>query len=79
MLKYWKGKCRSKEDKLKISKTLGSKKVLVYNKKDVFIGEWENLTKCSEDLGLFRGNITHCLKGKLNSTGGFIFKYKKEN
>jgi len=60
-----------------ISKTLGSKEVEVFKKDGAFIGSWINLNKCSQDLDLYRGNITHCLKGKLKSTGGYIFKYKE--
>jgi predicted GIY-YIG superfamily endonuclease len=59
----------------KISKTLGSKPVNVY-KTGNFIGCWHNLNKCSRDLNLHRGNITHCLTGKLKTTGGYSFEYR---
>lgn len=70
------GKPFTSEVRSKISKTLGSKPVLVF-KDGEFIGEWSNLNQCAQDLNLYRGNITHCLKGKLKSTGGYKFEIKK--
>lgn len=70
------GKQFSEEVKTKISKTLGSVLVLVF-KDNQLIGEWVNLNQCAQELGLHRGNITHCLKGKLKSTGGYTFEIKK--
>ncbi len=72
-----KGKVFKSETKEKISVSLGSKPIEVFKKDGTFVGSWINLNKCSTELKLYRGNITHCLKGKLNSTGGYIFKYKE--
>ena len=30
------------------------------------------------EMGFHAGNISHCCKGRLKSTGGYIFKYHKE-
>lgn len=49
-------------------------------KKDTgeFVGNWINKKQCERDLGCFRGNIFKCLKGKLKSTHGYIFRYLQE-
>jgi predicted GIY-YIG superfamily endonuclease len=65
----------SEEHREKIAKTLNGKVTIVF-KNEKEIGRWINLNKCAEDLKLYRGNITHCLKGKLKSTGGYTFKYE---
>jgi hypothetical protein len=39
-----------------------------------YVGTWTNLNKCGQDLGLYRGNISHCLSGKLKTTGGYSFE-----
>lgn len=61
----------------KIANTLSGKTVNTY-KNGHFVGSWNNLNTLATELNLYRGNITHCLKGKLKSTGGYTFKYKDE-
>lgn len=61
------------ETKDKISKAFGRKPVKVF-KNGELVGTWNNLNKCSEDLMIHRGNISHCLSGKLKSTGGYTFE-----
>jgi hypothetical protein len=68
-----KGKPFSQEIRDKVSKTLGSTPINVF-KDGTLIGAWINLNKCSQDLKLHRGNITHCLNGKLKTTGGYSFE-----
>ena len=67
------GRILSESMKLKISTTLGSKLVRVL-KDGKIIGRWINLNKCAKDLNLYRPNITHCLKGRIKTTGGYTFK-----
>lgn len=60
--------------KKKIAYTLGARPIEVY-KNNVIIGTWTNLSKCASDLNVHRPNITHCLNGKLKTTGGYSFQY----
>ena len=51
--------------------------ILQYEKNNTFIKEWSSGKEASETLGVRRSNITDCLKGRLKSAGGFIWKYKE--
>ena len=53
-----------------------SKPVLQYDLLGNFIREWPSLRKVEEETGIPHSNISRCCLGKLNSTGGFIWKYK---
>lgn len=44
-----------------------------------FIREWTSGREASEGLGIDKGNISSCLKGKLRTAGGFIWKYSENN
>ena len=50
--------------------------VLVYDKNNNYIGEYESITLAANTLNLQMGNISSAVSGKLKSTGGFIFKKK---
>ena len=65
------GKHHSEDTKKKMSKP-----ILQYTKDGELIGEWTGASEASRVLGINQGNITSCCKGKLNSCGGFIWKYK---
>lgn len=72
--KAWnRGIPQKEEVKSKISKSCGSKTVIVYKDGQV-VGTWTNLNKCSSDLKVHRGNISHCLSGRLKKTGGYKFE-----
>lgn len=59
-----KGRKVSEETRNKISRSLGAKEFSVFVG-DVFIGRWQNATKCSKDLGdISRQMISYCLSGK---------------
>lgn len=45
-------------------------------KNDQFIKEWSSAAEASEKLGLYSTSITACCKGRLKTTGSFIWKYK---
>ena len=65
------GKHHSEDTKKKMSKP-----ILQYTKDGELIGEWTGASEASRVLGINQGNITSCCRGKLNSCGGFIWKYK---
>jgi group I intron endonuclease len=54
------------------------KTVNQYGKDESFIKEWPSGREASESLGIDRGNISACCKGKLKTTGGFIWKYSEK-
>lgn len=43
------------------------------------IKEWDNATRASNELGIERGSISLCIKGKRNHAGGFIWCAKYIN
>jgi group I intron endonuclease len=50
-----------------------------YGKDEKCIREWSSGREASESLGIDRGNISACCKGKLKTAGGFIWKYSENN
>lgn len=67
------GKHHKEESRKKVSKT-----VLQYTLDGDFICEWISSHEVERVLGYSRANISKCCSGKLKSTYGFIWKYKKE-
>ena len=71
------GKRRTAEIRKKMSQAQNDKKIPVVaiqidtGKVKIF----ESQMECSRVLGIHRGNINKCLKGRLKSTGGYTFKY----
>lgn len=47
-----------------------------YDKEGNFIQEWESAAAAARELGLDSSSITKCLKNKLKSCGGFVWRYK---
>ena len=43
-----------------------------------FIKEWESATQAFSELGINNSMIIRCCKGRLNTAGGYIWKYAKE-
>lgn len=74
---YWYGKHLSDEMKKKIRENNPSKSVLQFSKDGEFIAEYPSAHEAERQTGCNQGNICRCCKGKLKSTGGFIWKYKK--
>jgi len=64
--------------KLKATGRESSRKtsILVYDKNDKFISEFESQHLAAEKLGLRQSNINSVLRGKLQTTGGYKIKYK---
>lgn len=51
------------------------KQVDQYSVEGEFIKTWEGIKTASDTLHLSSSHITDCCKGRLNKTGGFIWKY----
>lgn len=85
----------TKETRVKLSKKakenlngldnlkLGSKKsqipIIQKTKDGKIIKEWESLQKVADELGIERSNISHCLRGRIKTSGGFKWEYKTSN
>jgi hypothetical protein len=54
------------------------KPVLQYDKNMNFIREWDSISMVTRELGIGGNSITTCCKGKYNSAGGYIWKYKND-
>lgn len=76
----------SEETKRKISeshkgKMMGAsnpiaRSVLQYTKDGEFVKEWDCICDAGRSLGISPSNITTACKGKIKSSGGYIWKYK---
>ncbi len=59
---------------------LGSKKsqipIIQKTKDGEIIKEWKSLQKASDELNIERSNISHCLRGRIKTSGGFKWEYK---
>lgn len=51
------------------------KKITAFNKSGCEVKTYESVTEAAQDLGVPRGSISNCLRGKSKSTGGYTFKY----
>ena len=71
------GKHHTEETKKKIRENNPSKPVLQYSKDGIFIAEYPSTQEAERQTGCYHGSICNCCKGKLKSTGGFIWKYKE--
>lgn len=61
----------SEETKLKKSKP-----VIQYDKHGNFIKEWSGLTEVENILGIKTRDISNCIKGNQNTSGGFVWRFK---
>ena len=59
---------------------LGSKKsqiaIIQKTKDGEIIKEWESLQQAADGLSIKRSNISHCLSGRIKTSGGFKWEYK---
>ena len=53
-----------------------SKPVLQYDKNDIFINEYPSIKDAQRKTGVHQGNICMVCRGKLKSTGGYVWRYK---
>ena len=75
------GKCHTEEVKKKISEShkgkinAPTKSVLQYSKTGEFIAEYPSTHEAERQTGCNQSHICRCCKGKLKSTGGYIWRY----
>ena len=55
-----------------------AKPILQYTKSGDFIQEWESSRKACLELGLCKSSLSSTLNGRYKSTGGYIWKFKKQ-
>jgi len=70
---------------IELSKNVGKrnsrilkKSIVQYDLNDNIIGEWDSLKRASERLNIRADAISKALRGTHKTSGGFIWKYKKE-
>jgi hypothetical protein len=66
-----------KEDKLKIAQSK-YKPVIQYDKNMNKIKEWNSATEAAIQLNMYSQNISSCCNGKLDTTGGYKWKFEKQ-
>lgn len=69
------GKHHSEKTKKQMSKA-HYKPIIQYTKDGEFIKEWIGALEVERVLGIDQGHISKCCKGKLKSSGGFVWRYK---
>ena len=72
------GKKKSEETKrrMSIAKRKNSNPVSQYTKDGVFIRTWECMTDVEKELNIDHHCIKKCCDGKLNTSGGYKWKYE---
>lgn len=73
MKKAFKGKTGLKGDK-----NNRSKKVLQFDLQGIFIREWNCTHQIEEEIGLTHTQVSRCCRGKYKTSGGFVWKFKKD-
>lgn len=53
--------------------------IIQYSKSGDFIREWPSGQEVKRVLGINRGHIASCCRGKRKSAGGFIWRYKEKD
>lgn len=56
-------------------KNASSIAIIQYTKDGKMLRKWDSATEAAEELNLYHQSISKCCKGKLKSTGGYIWKY----
>lgn len=54
------------------------KPILQFDKEGNFIKEWNCAISVEKELHIFNSNICDCLKGRQNTAGGYIWRYKEK-
>ena len=67
----------SEETKKKMAESKGVYGIIQYSKEGKLIAEYPSLMEPERQTGCKNENICPCCKGKLKSTGGYIWKYKE--
>ena len=66
----------SEETKKKMAESKGVYGILQFSKDGEFIAEYPSIMEAERQTGCKNENICSCCKGKLKSTGGYIWRYK---
>lgn len=66
------------KDKLKIAESK-YKPIIQYDKNMNIIKEWKSATEAANKLELYSQNISNCCNNKLETTGGYKWKFKNNN
>lgn len=74
---YWYGKHHSEESKKRLAESKGVYGILQYSKDGELIAEYSSVREAERQTGCHHQSICACCKGKLKSTGGYIWKYEK--
>lgn len=54
------------------------KPILQFDKEGNFIKEWNSAISVEKELHIFNSNICNCLKGRTNTAGGYVWRYKEK-
>ena len=63
-------------DNLKLGSKMSQVPIIQKTKEDDIIREWESLQQAADELKIGRSNISHCLRGRIKTSGGFKWEYK---
>ncbi len=70
-------------NKIQKNLKLGSKKsqipIIQKSKDGEVINQWDSLQQASDELGIERSNISHCLRGRIKTSGGYIWEYVRSS
>lgn len=67
---------KEKQSKIKIGNKHASKTILQLNENGNVLQEYESITQAAKAIGVSISAISGCLRGRLNSAAGYIWKYK---
>ena len=71
------GRHHSEESKKRLAESKGVNGILQFSKDGEFIAEYPSAHEAERQTGCNPSSICKCCKGKLKSTGGYIWEYKK--
>lgn len=73
------GKHFTEEHKQKIKASLKKQKVVQCDLQGNVIKVWDSMGEAERELGMSKGNISACCRGKAKTVNGFIWKYYKDD
>ena len=56
-----------------------SKKIVQYDLNGNFIKEWDSMSEAQRQLNIWHESIGKCCKGKIKTSGKYIWRFKEEN
>lgn len=63
-------------DNLKLGSKKSQKPIVQKTKEGRIVKEWESLQQAADELRIEISNISHCLRGRIKTSGGFKWKYQ---